>query len=341
MTTSVAANPWLERRAFHWAHQGGAKEAPSNTLHAMEHGCAAGADGLEFDVHRSRDGHVVVIHDASLHRTTDRSGWVPQHSAGELAGCDAAYWWVNGEVDNHELSTPESEYELRGRIDKDPDLGIPTLDALLERFGHMPMTIEVKSGQAAEPLIRNLQARNIPFDNLIVTSFSDAVVDELHRLAPDLPLAPAGGWTFRFYLRCRLHLPVPKRGPFVALQVPHRRPLNEIPQIPGFIRALLPKTLMLKVTSPRFVRVAHRAGLAVHVWTIDEADEMRTLIDMGVDGIMTDRPTVFAAVLGAGRNQPGGGAGPAKLNAAPRRAWRPMSPQQIGGPKGRSVVAHR
>jgi glycerophosphoryl diester phosphodiesterase len=83
----------------------------------------------------------------------------------------------------------------------------------------------------------------------------------------------------------------------VALQVPHRRPLNEIPQIPAFIRAVLPKTWSLKVTSPRLVRVAHRAGLAVHVWTIDDPDEMRTLIEMGVDGIMTDRPSVLRAVL--------------------------------------------
>ena len=297
MTASQTNNKWLARGVFHWAHQGGAKEAPSNTLHAMELGCATGADGLEFDVHRSRDGRIVLIHDDSLERTTDRSGWVSQHSAGELAALDAAYWWVPGHVDNHDPNTAEAAYELRGRVDKDPDLGVPTVDDVLDRFGHMPMTIEVKDEQAAEPLVALLRARNIPFENMIVTSFSDTVVDKLHRLAPDLPLAPAGRWTFGFYLRTRLHRRLPRRGPYVALQVPHRRPLKEIEQIPAFIRAVIPKAWSLTVTSPRFVRAAHRAGLAVHVWTIDDPDEMRTLIGMGVDGIMTDRPSVLTGVL--------------------------------------------
>jgi glycerophosphoryl diester phosphodiesterase len=79
--------------------------------------------------------------------------------------------------------------------------------------------------------------------------------------------------------------------------VPHRRPLNEIEQIPALIRAVLPKAWSLTVTSPRLVRAAHRAGLAVHVWTIDDPDEMRMLIGMGIDGIMTDRPSVLTAVL--------------------------------------------
>ena len=297
MTDPKTENRWLGRGVFHWAHQGGAKEAPSNTLYAMEQGCANGAHGLEFDVHRSRDGRVVLIHDDSLERTTNRSGWVAQHSAGELAGFDAAYWWVPGQVDNHDPATAEAVYELRGQIDKDPDLGIPTLDELLDRFGHLPMTIEVKDEDVAEPLISVLQAKKIQFENLIVTSFSDTVVERLHTLAPDLPLAPGGRWMFFFYLRTRLRLPVPRRGPYVALQVPHKRPLKEIEQVPSFIRGLIPKTWRLTVTSPRLVRAAHRAGLAVHIWTIDDADEMRKLIAMGVDGIMTDRPSVLAAIL--------------------------------------------
>jgi glycerophosphoryl diester phosphodiesterase len=83
----------------------------------------------------------------------------------------------------------------------------------------------------------------------------------------------------------------------VALQVPHRLPLTKVEKIPAPIRSLLPGWLKLKVTSRRLIRRAHRAGLAVHVWTIDDAEEMRTLIDMGVDGIMTDCPSVLTTVL--------------------------------------------
>jgi glycerophosphoryl diester phosphodiesterase len=106
--------------------------------------------------------------------------------------------------DNHDPNTAEAAYELRGRVDKDPDLGVPTVDDVLDRYGHMPMTIEVKDEQAAEGLVSVLRAKSIPFENLIVTSFSDTVVDRLHHLAPDLPLAPGGRWTFGFYLRTRL-----------------------------------------------------------------------------------------------------------------------------------------
>jgi glycerophosphoryl diester phosphodiesterase len=301
MNSLRSANPWLERRPFHWAHQGGAREAPSNTLYAMELGRHNGAHGVEFDVHRSGDGRVVLIHDATLARTTDRSGWVAQHSAGELATFDAAYWWVRGEVDNHDRTTPESKYELRGQVEKDPDLGIPVLDDVLERFGDMPMTIEVKDEQAVEGLLEALERHKVPKENLIVTSFSDRVVDQLHAEAPDLPLAPAGRWTLRFLFTTKLGLPRPPRGPYVALQVPHRRAWKDI--LPGRIGRLLPGSWTLTVVTPRFVRAAHQAGLAVHVWTVDDEAEMNDLLDMEVDGIMTDRPSVLTEVLSGRRRQ--------------------------------------
>jgi glycerophosphoryl diester phosphodiesterase len=298
MTGQQPANPWLNRGVFHWAHQGGAKEAPSNTLRAMRTGVANKAHGLEFDVHRSADGQIVLIHDDTIDRTTDQKGPVAAHSAAELAGFDAAYWWVPGQVDNHDPKTPKERFTLRGRVEKEPDLGIPTLDQVLDSYGDLPMTIEVKVKEAAAPLVELLRARHIPPQNLIVTSFRDDVVDELHRLDKDLPLAPGSGWTFRFLAHTRLHLPLPARGPYVALQVPHKLAYKEIPQIPSIIRAVLRKEWKLTVVTPRFVRAAHRVGLAVHVWTIDEVPEMRQLIHMGVDGIMTDKPSELTRVLG-------------------------------------------
>jgi glycerophosphoryl diester phosphodiesterase len=62
---TVTTNPWLERRILNWAHQGGAKEGPSSTLHAMREAVAAGADALELDVHMTSDGVLVVSHDAT------------------------------------------------------------------------------------------------------------------------------------------------------------------------------------------------------------------------------------------------------------------------------------
>lgn len=175
MTASRVEKRWLGRGVFHRAHQGGAKEAPSNTLHAMERAAALGVDGLDFDVHLSRDGRVVSIHDKTLERTTNGTGLVSDHAADELGALDAAHWWVRGEVDNHDPATPEAAYELRGEAAKNADLGVPVLDDVLNRCGHLPMTIEVKDEKAAWPLVAVLGAHNIPLQNLIVTSFSDVV----------------------------------------------------------------------------------------------------------------------------------------------------------------------
>ena len=268
------SNPWLGRGVFHWAHQGGAREAPSNTLYAMAKGTEAGADGLEFDVHRSADGYVVLIHDATLERTTNGWGAVASRTLEELRGLDAAYWWVPGEVDDH--GAPADRYVLRGRAPADASLRIPTLAELLERHPSAPLTIEVKARAAVEPLVAVLRGHGRR-DDVIVTSFKDSIVRALRTQAPELSLAPGKFGNLWFFLRTLVRWP-PRRSRYVALQVPTRY-------------------RWLRVVDERFLNAAHRCGLAVHVWTIDDEREMRDLVALGVDGIMTDRPSVLTAVL--------------------------------------------
>lgn len=272
----IVPNPWLDRRIFHWAHQGGAREAPSNTLLAMRLAVTAGADGLELDVHCTRDQRVVLIHDAHLERTTDGSGEVAEKTLDELRRLDAAFWWVPGEVDNHDRSTPAERYEMRGRAPDDHELRIPTLEELLERHPSTPLTIEVKTTAAVAPLVRILREHSRSTD-VIVTSFKDPVVSELRHAAPELPLAPGRAWNLWFMSRVRLRLP-PRGSSYVAVQLPRRFKL-------------------VNVLNRRLIEAAQRAGMAVHAWTIDDEDEMRELALMGVDGIMTDRPTLLSKVL--------------------------------------------
>ncbi len=267
-------NPWLNRGVFHWAHQGGANEAPSNTLYAMEQAVQAGAHGLELDVHRTRDGEVVLIHDDTLDRTTNGSGKVADHTLEELRRLDAAYWWVPGKTNDDDA--PADRYILRGQAPENRDLGIPTMDELLERFPSMPLTIEVKAKEAVKPLVRLLRQYDREED-IIVSSFRDSIVSELRRRAPELPLAPGASGSYWFFARALLGWP-PRSSPYVALQVP-------------------PRKALFTVVTESFIAKAHRAGLAVHVWTINEEAEMRRLIALGVDGIMTDRPTVLAGIL--------------------------------------------
>lgn len=288
----------MQRRVFAWAHQGGAREAPSNTVHAMERALAAGAHGLEVDVHRTADGHLVLAHDERLERTTDGSGRIADHTLAALERLDAAFWWVPGKVDDHHA--PPDAYPLRGRAPDDASLRIPTLAAVLDRFD-VPLTIEVKAPDAVAPLVGLLRARRRPPGDLVVTSFREGVVRRLRHLAPELPLAPGRVWSVLFLARVRLRVP-PRRSPYAVVQAPHRYAVaSGLLGARSWAGRLVPRRLQtVTVVDRRFVQAAHRAGMAVHVWTIDEEDEMRELIAMGVDGIMTDRPSVLAGVLGAG-----------------------------------------
>src|SRR5262252_4414077 len=101
-----------------FAHRGGAALAPENTLAAFDRGLALGADGLELDVHLSRDGEVVVVHDGTLDRTTDLTGPVSARSADELARADAGYRFRRGDA-----------FPFRGQ-----GIGVPTLATVLRRY---------------------------------------------------------------------------------------------------------------------------------------------------------------------------------------------------------------
>ena len=128
------ANPWLDRRPLNYAHQGGAREAPSSTLHAMRQALSAGADGLELDLHVTADRHLVVCHDATVDRTTQGSGRISELTLAELQRLDNAYWWVPGSVVDH--GAADGDYPLRGRAPADPYLRIATVVEVLEAFPH-------------------------------------------------------------------------------------------------------------------------------------------------------------------------------------------------------------
>ena len=273
------ANPWLSRRVLNYAHQGGAREAPSNTLLAMRQALDVGAPALELDLHATADREVVVCHDATVDRTTNGTGFIAEMSLEAVQSLDAAYWWVPGSVVDHEADP--SDYPLRARAPADPELRIPTLREVLEAFPAAYLNVDIKqTTPAVEPyerLVADLFRDHGREGDVIVASFFDAATDAFSALAPDVSTAAGLGAIAGFYFALRDGSePPPMRHH--ALQVP---PTHE----------------GTTVVDAAFVGAAHDAGLAVHVWTIDEAVEMQRLIDLGVDGIMTDRPSVLADVL--------------------------------------------
>lgn len=286
------ANPWLRRRVLNYAHQGGAREGPSSTLHAMRGAVGAGAHALELDVHATADRHLVVCHDATVDRTTDGSGAIAELTLAEVQALDNAYWWVPGEVVDH--AAPAGAYPLRGRAPADPELRIPTLREVLEAFPGTYLNLDIKqTAPAVEPyeaLVAELLASFGRTDDVIVASFHGEATAAFSALAPHVSTAAGMAATAAFYLAVRQG-EEPPPTPHHALQVP--------PAYEG-----------TTVVDEQFVAAAHGHGLAVHIWTVDEADEMERLVALGVDGVMTDRPSVLQEVLGNRRETAGHGPPP-------------------------------
>ena len=245
--------------ALVFAHRGGAALRPENTLLAFDHGLALGADGLEFDVRLSRDGVVVVHHDATLDRTTNGSGPVAACTADELARLDAGYRFG----------------AFRGITG-----GIPRLDEVLRRYPGARCIIELKVNDAelARRTIDAVRAAGA-VDRVALGSFGTRVLRAARAYEPRLPTGAAREETRLFLYRSWIRWPA-RRAPFQEFQVP---------ELAGSTR----------VVTPRFVRDAHAAGVKVLVWTVDEEADMRRLLDWGVDAIISDRPDVAVAVAGA------------------------------------------
>jgi glycerophosphoryl diester phosphodiesterase len=275
------SNPWLDRRVLHFAHQGGAREGPSSTLLALRQAVAAGADALELDVHATADGHLVVCHDATVDRTTDGTGAIASLRLEEIEALDNAFWWVPGEV--VAPGRPDAEYVYRGRAPLDRSLRIATLRQVLEEFPEVFLNLDIKQTAPDvapyEELLAGLLRQHGRADDVIVASFHDSATEAFSALAPEFATAYGTGGTAEFVRAVRSGQDPPHPGR-AALQVP---------------RAFLGVTIVDR----SLVDAAHRHGVAVHVWTVDDPDEMGELLDLGVDGIMTDRPTVLAAVLSA------------------------------------------
>jgi len=248
------------------AHRGGAALWPENTLVAFRHAVALGADVLELDVRASADGRVVVIHDATVDRTTDGRGAVATLTLAELRRLDAAYRFT---LDGGRT------FPQRGR-----GIAIPTLDALLAALPDARLSIEIKPPAAplAGAVCTALRAMNAS-ERVTVASFDSGGLDRFRELCPGVATGATPREVVRFVTASALRiLPIPRLAAAV-LQLPER--WRGVP-----------------VLTPRVLAAAHAHGLPVHAWVIDDAVDMRRLVALGVDGVVTDRPDVLLAVLG-------------------------------------------
>ena len=247
----------LLSRPLVYAHRGGAALRPENTLAAFDHGLTLGADGLELDVHLSRDGVAVVHHDDTLDRTTDATGPIGARSAGDLARVDAAY----------RFALTADVFPFRGQ-----GWGVPTLRQVLSRYP-VPLIIELKTPDPAlaRATVEEIRAARA-VERVVVGSFWYRAVREVRRLEPRLATGAAQEETRWALYRSWVRWPV-RDAAYREFQVPERSGGTTI-------------------VTPRFIALAHGAGLPVKVWTVNERADIDRLLGWGVDGIISDRPDI-------------------------------------------------
>jgi glycerophosphoryl diester phosphodiesterase len=244
------------------AHRGGSKLRPENTMAAFEHAASLQVSACECDVHLSRDGEVVVIHDATLERTTDASGPVGQRTAAELGRVDAGYRFGAAEG-----------FPFRGR-----GFGVPRLADVLARDAGLAWVIEIKGDRPdVVPRVLGVIREARAEARVIVGGFSQPVIDAVRRQAPDVATSASREEARSAVRRAWFRL-APRQVRYQVFQVPFR--------LQG--RQKFGRT---------FVRVARRAGVPVQAWIIDDPADMRRLIEWGVAAIISDRPDIAVEVV--------------------------------------------
>ena len=279
----AAANPWLERRVLTYAHQCGAWEAPSSTLFALRRALELGVTGIELDVHATADRHLVVCHDGTVDRTTNSHGPIHSMTLAEVRTLDNAYWFVPGGDETQGLEPGSYPYRMLGqrRIRSSPrsprcsTSSTTTLD-VARQSRHQADRSERRALRRAPG--RELSGRR-GTDRVIVASFLDIATDSFAKYAPTSPSR-------------RERSPPPFSGGAV-----HE---GEAPPPSDHVALQVPASQGdLVVVDELLVRAADEYGMAVHVWTINDEAEMARLLDLGVDGLISDLPTPLVALVAA------------------------------------------
>ena len=251
-------------RPFPFAHRGGSHCWPENTLLAFRSAAALGYRHIETDLHETADGHFVCFHDASLERTTNGRGLLREHTLAELKRLDAAHRFQRA---------GQHPYKADG-------VEVPTLEEALALDPGLHYNLEIKPNDpAVARRLWELISHYGVYDRVLVASEHEEVVAVFRAMSRGRVATSAGDrGALSFWLRVLSRTWRTGVFAFDALQIP--------PTYRGW-----------SVVTPGFVKAAHHHGIQVHVWTINDPQQMTELLDVGVDAIMTDVPDVLLDVL--------------------------------------------
>ena len=244
------------------AHRGGAGLAPENTLAAFLPAIHRWrVDMIEMDVRATAEGRCVVIHDATVDRTTDGTGEVATMTCEELSRLDAGYRFT---------TDGGRTFPFRGQ-----GVTIPAIEDVLEALPDARLTVEVKTAAAQAPLFDAID-RFVAADRVVVAGMHDADRGAFarHAGAVSASTEQMRAWVIRHWFRLG-------RG---------GRLRADVAQLPEHAEGR-------RIVTLRLIRALKAQGIPVHVWTVNDESDMRRLLAWGVEGLITDRPDVAARVL--------------------------------------------
>lgn len=256
------------------AHRGASEEAPEHTLAAYKKAIEDGADALECDVRLTADGHLVCVHDRRVNRTSNGRGAVSALELADLAALDFGSW------KNREES-PDWEHVPGGLA----DTSVLTLEKLLELVAdagrRVELAIETKhptrwAGQVEERLLHllkrfGLDTPAVPAESPVrVMSFSARSLHRVRAASPTLPTV--------YLLQ------------FVSPRLRDGR-------LPAGVRIAGPSMRIVR-NHPAYIERLKRAGHQVHVWTVNEPEDVDLCVELGIDAIITNRPRAVLRQLG-------------------------------------------
>jgi len=248
------------------AHRGFRGNYPENTMLAFEKAAELPIDGLEMDIHSTRDGVLVVCHDETVDRTTNGHGRIQDYTLTELKQLDAGYRFTpdNGQT-----------FPFRGQ-----GITIPPLEDVFQRFPNLWINVDMKQHKPSvvRPFCQLIRTYDMS-ENMCVGSFDNKTVKAFRRACPEVVRVASLVETLRLFLLNHLRLSQFYWGRANAFQVPE------------YERGL-------RIVTRRFVNAAHQNNTAVHIWTVNKTADMQRFITMGVDGLITDYPDRALRLLG-------------------------------------------
>ncbi len=282
------------------AHRGGADNNPENTMLAFREAVnSIGVDIIESDLYLTKDGYLVYNHDSYIDETSNVNGDITLEEVEELCKDKSKRHYIE-DMTLEELKQYNFGYyfedENGDRIYKDvtdveaAGLQIATVEQLFSEFyeshPELMFIVEIKNGgergyEACRILNDTLNAYPEYKDQMVIGTFNDEIETELKTKYPDLLRGAPTGTAAKFILTQFLFVNIFDDSDFACLQIPMSYDLG----------------IELKLDVKTIIDRAHARNIAVQYWTINDADDMRTLIELGCDCIMTDNPKLLKQIL--------------------------------------------